>query len=180
MTTAAVTPAPTTDQERDDLLSALRGQRGFLRHAVQGLDDHQAARRTTVSELTLGGLVKHVTDVERQWIEFVRIGPSAFPAVTEWTAEAAAARADGFRLLEGETLAGVLDEYERVATATDQMVRELSSLDLSWPLPEAPWFEPGGRWSARRVLLHLIQETAQHCGHADIIREALDGQKTMG
>ncbi|MBV9583186.1 MAG: DUF664 domain-containing protein, partial [Chloroflexi bacterium] len=46
--------------------------------------------------------------------------------------------------------------------------------------PEAPWFERGARWSARRVLLHLIAETSQHAGHADIIREALDGAKTMG
>jgi hypothetical protein len=44
----------------------------------------------------------------------------------------------------------------------------------------APWFEPGARWSVRRALLHVIAETAQHAGHADIIREALDGAKTMG
>ena len=48
------------------------------------------------------------------------------------------------------------------------------------PLPEAPWYEPGANWSARRVLLHIIAETSQHAGHADIIREALDGAKTMG
>ncbi len=47
-------------------------------------------------------------------------------------------------------------------------------------LPPAPWFEPGARWSARRVLLHMIAETAQHAGHADIIRESLDGAKSMG
>ena len=53
-------------------------------------------------------------------------------------------------------------------------------LDVSHPLPAAPWFEPGARWSLRRVLLHIIAETAQHAGHADIIRETLDGAKTMG
>ena len=56
----------------------------------------------------------------------------------------------------------------------------LPDLNLSHPLPEAPWFEPGASWSARRVLLHVIAETAQHAGHADIIRESLDGAKTMG
>jgi hypothetical protein len=56
----------------------------------------------------------------------------------------------------------------------------LPSLDATQPLPEAPWFEPGARWSARRVMLHIIAETAQHAGHADIIRESLDGAKTMG
>ena len=53
-------------------------------------------------------------------------------------------------------------------------------LDGDHALPEAPWFEPGARWSARRVLVHIIAETAQHAGHADIIRESIDGAKTMG
>ena len=56
----------------------------------------------------------------------------------------------------------------------------LADLNATQPLPTAPWFEPGRSWSARRVLLHVIAETAQHAGHADIIRESLDGQKTMG
>jgi len=59
-------------------------------------------------------------------------------------------------------------------------VARLTDLDASHPLPEAPWFERGARWSARRALLHIIAETAQHAGHADIIRESLDGTKTMG
>ena len=81
---------------------------------------------------------------------------------------------------EGETLAGLLAEYEQVASRTDELVVTLPDLDASQPLPEAPWFPPGARWSARRVLLHVIAETAQHAGHADIIRESLDGAKTMG
>ena len=93
-------------------------------------------------------------------------------SVTDW--------ASGFTLLEGETLAGLLEIYEQVATRTDELVRTLPDLDMSHELPKAPWFPPGARWSARRVLLHVIAETAQHAGHADILRESLDGAKTMG
>jgi hypothetical protein len=59
-------------------------------------------------------------------------------------------------------------------------VAQLPDLDAAHSLPPAPWFEPGARWSARRVLLHVIAETAQHAGHADIIRESLAGAKSMG
>jgi len=86
----------------------------------------------------------------------------------------------GFTPGESETLAGLLAEYEQVASRTEELVRTLPSLDASQPLPAAPWFPPNARWSARRVLLHIIAETSQHAGHADIIREALDGAKTMG
>ena len=74
----------------------------------------------------------------------------------------------------------MLAEYDQVAARTDQLVASLPSLDVSQPLPEAPWFEPGGRWTARRVFVHIVAETAQHAGHADIIRETIDGAKTMG
>jgi hypothetical protein len=67
-----------------------------------------------------------------------------------------------------------------VARRTDEVVAALPDLDMSRPLPEAPWFESGARWSARRVIMHIITETTQHSGHADIIREAIDGAKTMG
>lgn len=67
-----------------------------------------------------------------------------------------------------------------MAAATDALVASLPDLDLAHPLSAAPWFEPGAAWSARRVLLHIIAETAQHAGHADIIRESLDGARTMG
>jgi hypothetical protein len=55
-----------------------------------------------------------------------------------------------------------------------------ADLDAEHALPSAPWFEPGKAYSARRVFLHLIAETSQHAGHADVIREAIDGAKTMG
>jgi len=160
-----------------DLLESLAKHRYFLRYTVRDLTDDQAARRTTASELCLGGLIKHVALTEQRWTNFMVDGPFAFSPQRE---DAPADWAGGFRMLDGETLAGLLNEYEQVARRTDELARTLPDLDVTQPLPEAPWFEPGARWSARRVLLHLIAETAQHAGHADIIRECLDGAKSMG
>ena len=163
--------------ERADLLETLANHRYFLRNTVRDLTDEQAARRSTASELCLGGLIKHVALTERQWTRFIVEGPSAMSAQEEG---APVDWAGGFRMLEGETLAGLLEQYEQVARRTDELVATLPDLDVSNPLPQAPWFKPGARWSARRVLLHVIAETAQHAGHADIIRESIDGAKSMG
>lgn len=165
------------DQERADILETLRAHRNFLRFTVQGLTDEQAAQRPTASELCLGGLIKHVTQVEDNWARFILEGPSVMSGFDE---AAMAAHAAGFRMVEGETLAGLLAAYDEVAARTDTLVGSLDSLDISHPLPEAPWFPPGAHRSARRVFMHISTETAQHAGHADILRETLDGQKTMG
>jgi len=167
----------TVTAERADLLASLGKHRHFLRHTTRGLTDEQAGQRTTVSELCLGGLIKHVAGVETQWTRFIAEGPSAMefdPATAAQTWE------DQFRMLPGETLDGLLAHYERVAAHTDDLVTTMPDLDAVQPLPTAPWFEPGASWSARRVFLHLIAEIAQHAGHADIIRETLDGAKSMG
>ena len=84
-----------------------------------------------------------------------------------------------FDMTDDETMAVLRQRYEECARSTDELIMTLPSLDVSHPLPGAPWYEKG-EWSARRVLLHVIAETAQHAGHADIIRETIDGAKTMG
>ncbi|WP_205470959.1 DinB family protein [Nocardioides sp. SYSU D00038] len=178
-------PASLLDPERADLLDTLHKHRALFRFTAQGITDVQAAERTTVSELTLAGLVKHVTATERMWADFIVDGPAELPQIDwdaiDWTNPPPEVRAyqDAFRMVEGETLAGLLDDYDAVAARTDELVRTLPDLDASQPLPAAPWFPEGARWSARRVLLHLIAETTQHAGHADIIRESLDGQRSM-
>jgi uncharacterized damage-inducible protein DinB len=173
MLMSAPEPAP---GERADLLQSLARQRHFLRHTTRGLTDEQAAQQTTASELSLGGLIKHVALTEQQWMRFIVDGPSAMSwdeaSTRDWMA--------AFRMLGGETLAGLLENYAQVARRTEELVAQLPDLDAAHSLPPAPWFEPGARWSARRVLLHVIAETAQHAGHADIIRESLDGAKSMG
>jgi len=164
--------------ERADLLETLAKHRDFLRFTARELTDEQAASRATVSELCIGGLIKHVAAVERQWARFIAEGPSAMGG---WDDEASMqAWVDGFRMVPGETLSGLLEDYAAAARQTDELVASLPDLDAAQPLPEAPWYEPGASWSARRVLLHVIAETSQHAGHADIIRESIDGAKTMG
>ena len=91
----------------------------------------------------------------------------------------AAEHATTFDMTDDETIAVLRERYEETARATDDLIMALPSLDVTHSLPEAPWFEQG-EWSARRVLLHVLAETAQHAGHADIIRETIDGAKTMG
>jgi len=162
-----------TTGERADLLQSLGRHRGFLRFTVRDLTDEQAARRTTASELCLGGLIKHVATTERNWMRFAVAGAEGLQGDPgDWEGQ--------FRMVDGETLAGLLDTYEQIARETDKLVATLPDLGASHALPEAPWFEPGARWSVRRVLLHIIAETSQHAGHADILRESLDGSKTMG
>ncbi len=171
-------------RERQDLLESLAAHRGFLRRTANGLTDEQARTRSTVSALTVGGIIKHVTSAEVSWSQFMLTGVQAGVPDEEmdWTnppPEMVQAYQDGFRLVDGETLTGVLDEYERVAANTDELVATLD-LDRSYPLPPAPWFAPGATRSVRRTIIHLVAETAQHAGHADIIREAIDGAKSMG
>jgi len=166
--------------ERADLLANLTKARHWLRHTTRDLTEEQARQRPTASELTLGGLIKHVTAVEKNWADFIVYGPKATPDFKnlpegfyeKWKA--------GFQLQDGETLAGALAAYEEVAKHTDELVVTLPDLDADHELAPTPWNPPGERWSARRTLLHIAAETLQHAGHADIIRESLDGAKTMG
>lgn len=171
------TPNDARSRERADLLETLDKHRGFLLQTVQGLTDEQAALKPTASELCLGGLVKHVAHVEEHWADFIVNGPG-----DKGPPDAAAmeAHANGFRMLPGETLQSVLDHYESVSSRTNDLVSSLPSLDDGHQLPPAPWFPPNTEWSARRVLVHIIAETAQHAGHADILRESIDGARTMG
>jgi uncharacterized damage-inducible protein DinB len=171
--------AENLDGERADILAGLASARHFLRFTARDLTDEQARQRTTASELCVGGLIKHVAATEQGWVDFILDGPSAMSDFSAMTDEDVTRWTDGFRLLPDETLAGVLADYEKVAQRTDELVASLPDLDLAHPLPNAPWFPPGEKRSARRVFLHIIAETTQHAGHADIIRESLDGAKSM-
>jgi uncharacterized damage-inducible protein DinB len=172
------TRSTVTSQERADLLETLAKHRQFLGFTVRDLSDEQASEHPTASALCLGGILKHVAAVESGWTDFIVEGPQA---MSQGTDEGSAAEwLSRFQMLPDETLVSLLERYEHVAARTDDVIANLPNLDDGHPLPEAPWFESGASWSARRVILHIIAETAQHAGHADIIRESIDGAKTMG
>ncbi|WP_371669965.1 DinB family protein [Streptomyces sp. NBC_00289] len=155
--------------ERGALLSFLAEQRGGIRRALLGLTPEQAASRPSASELSLGGLLKHVAEVEQGWVARAKGEP---PAVkrdeSNWH--------ECFLLVAGESVEQQLAYWERVAAETESYVRSVPSLDDTFPLPNDPWFPPDEAVSVRWLVLHLIRETARHAGHADIVRESLDGR----
>jgi len=166
----AASVRPVSD-EREGLTAYLAHQRHLVRVAAHRLSDEQARLAPTAGTLSIGGLVKHLAQVERSWMDTVlqRRRPPMEQAVETYM--------DGFRLGPDETLAGALDDYEASARETDEIIAGIDDLGQPVPVPrDAPWFPRDVEsWSVRWVLLHLIEETARHAGHADIVRESIDG-----
>ncbi|MGB8650882.1 MAG: DinB family protein [Mycobacteriales bacterium] len=156
---------PVSD-ERDALLAYLAQMRLVLRITAHGLSDAQARSTPLRGGLSVGGLIKHVSSVEQTWMDMVEQRPR----------DKAADYSDGFRHREDQTLEDVLALYDEAAARTDRVVGG-RGLDDAVPVPQGvPWFpQDVEAWSVRWVLLHLIQETARHAGHADLLREEVDG-----
>ncbi|WP_329119187.1 DinB family protein [Streptomyces sp. NBC_01465] len=155
--------------ERGALLSFVEAQRGAIRRSVLGLTEEQAASRPSASELSVSGLVKHVAETELNWLRMAQQKPNERVRTQEtW--------GDSFRLVDDETIPQLLAFWAEVAAETEEFIRSVPSLDGTFPLPEAPWFPKDGEVSYRWLMLHLIEETARHAGHADIVRESLDGK----
>jgi uncharacterized damage-inducible protein DinB len=157
--------------ESEALVAYLAQQRYVLRLTAYGLDDEQARATPTPSPLSVGGVIKHVTAVERYWMDVVLQRVKGADEQTETDYE------NNFLLGPDETLQGTLEAYAEAARATEGIVDSIGDMGHRVPVPAGvPWFlKDVDAWSLRWVLLHLIQETARHAGHADIIREAVDG-----
>ncbi|HEY7052629.1 MAG TPA: DinB family protein [Mycobacterium sp.] len=136
-----------------------------------GLTDEQARATPSVSALSVGGLVKHATGMQRTWMRRIAAAPDALPF-----AERQAEFADEFVMREDQTLEQLLDAF---AAQNAETLRVVDTADLDAPVPvptDAPWFPSDVKhWSVRWVVHHVINELARHSGHADIIRESIDG-----
>ncbi|MEU4892458.1 DinB family protein [Streptomyces sp. NPDC044780] len=154
--------------ERGALLAYLDAQRGGIRRAVHGLTEEQARSAPSASALSLSALLKHALTGERGWLGTAR-GEVGDPKeqMAQWE--------DSFRPAEDETVEVLLGRYEEAARKTDAAIRALPSLDATFEAPRYPWDE-GGTRTWRWLILHMIEETARHAGHADIIRETIDGK----
>ncbi|NUK25833.1 DinB family protein [Streptomyces lunaelactis] len=162
-------PAEAQGDERGALLSFVEAQRGAIRRSVLGLTEEQAASRPSASELSLSGLLKHVAETELNWLRMAQQKPNEKARTQEtW--------GDSFRLVGDETVPGMLAFWDSVANETEDFIHSVPSLNDTFPLPPAPWFPKDGEVSMRWLLLHLVEEIGRHAGHADIIRESLDGK----
>ncbi len=183
--------------ERAELIESLAEHRGFLLATSEGLTEEQSRTASTVSDLTIASILKHVADTEEQWMDFAVRGSEAFAgggvyeSYVDWDAvDAEAATNNGdwsgseweddrFVVGDHETLDSLRTRMAQVAARTEELLTA-GDLDAGHELPEAPWFAPGTIWSLRRVALHMLGEISHHTGHSDIIREAIDGKKMMG
>ena len=161
-----VTPLPATkafaEDERSVLLGYLAYHRAVLARKVEGLSDEQARRAACQpSALTLLGLIRHMTDVERWWFRRVLLAediPSLFEDEEEWQLPADATAADALAAYWDEI--AVIDQHLATASIDDRNKGE----------PDR------GQHTLRRTIVHMIEEYARHCGHADLLREAVDGR----
>ena len=159
---------PPVPDERTGLLAFLAQQRDVIKLTAYGLTDDEARLTPSASPLSVGGLVKHAATTERGWIDLV-VQRDRGPTQDDYEVN--------FRLQPDETLADVFSLYDEIARETEAVVAAVPDLGQDVPVPKGvPWYpDDVDAWSVRWVLLHLIAETARHAGHADIVRESIDG-----
>lgn len=162
-------PANAAD-ERTQLTQFLDFQRATVLLKTEGLDREQMTATTAASSLTLAGVLKHLAVVEDGWFRRVLLGEDPAPwyghvdehADPEWD----------FRTAADDDPADLRALYERSCARSRDAVAVVESMD---DLTVGVSGRTGEHFTARWVVLHMIEETARHAGHADLLREAIDG-----
>jgi uncharacterized damage-inducible protein DinB len=167
---AAIDPEHTpTAGELALLTGFLDYYRGVMVRKAQGLTREQLALRLGPSDLTLGGLIKHLAFAEDIWFDHRLVGnergePWAsvdWEADPDWELHSAA----------DDEPAAIFRLYDEACARSRAAVADVGDLDALTKFPN----RRGGIFSMRWVLIHMIEETARHAGHADLIRESIDG-----
>jgi uncharacterized damage-inducible protein DinB len=169
MTIPQPSPPPAADElvatgtEREVLEAFLDFHRDVLIRKVSGVTEQEARYRRVPSMTTLAGLIKHMIGVERGWFQRIlaqrpveEIGPNV------------GGGADSWELAEGDTVESLVDEYRRTC---EQSRHTAAHFALDHAVPQRRLGQVSLRW----IYVHMIEETARHNGHADILREQTDG-----
>ena len=167
---------PPVAGEREGLIGYIDQQRDAFAAAAYGLTEEQIRLAPTAGTLSIGGLIKHVTTCERGWVDRIAAAPEPPPPPAASVEARVAAYGSDFVVTDDDTLGSLLTA---LATEGDRTRAVLRAADLDAPVPvprDAPWFPRDVEaWSVRWVALHLVEELARHAGHADIVRESIDG-----
>jgi uncharacterized damage-inducible protein DinB len=156
------------DTERSVLLAYLRAQRLTLELKCDDLDVHQMARRSVPpSTMSLLGLVRHLADVERHWFRRVMAGEQVDQV---YRTDADRDAAWNGAVPEVAVVADAWTRWRQECAAADELLAATSDLAATGRCPD------GSTVSLREVLVHMIEEYARHNGHADLIRERIDGR----
>jgi hypothetical protein len=168
-------PPPAAD-ERQSLLEFIAFQQNAFLSVAFGLTDEQARSTPSVSALSIGGLIKHAANVQKGWVERAAMAPDFPPTDDRPMEEIMAEYADQYAMRDDETLEQLLDQLRQQNAETLRVFAE-ADLNTKVPVPhDVPWFPQDlDHWNVRWVALHIIEELTRHAGHADIIRESIDG-----
>ena len=162
-------PDPTTTSERDTLGQYLDSQRETILLKTEGLTREQLAVAIPTSALTLGGLLYHLALNEESWFEerFAGAAPREDWRDVDWEADPEYE----FRTGAERDPQWLRDRYRTACDRARQVAADASGLDALSATP----LRDGLPFTLRWLILHLIEETARHAGHADLLREAIDG-----
>lgn len=168
-------PPPIAD-ERAGLKEYVAAQQYAFKAIAFGLTDEQARSAPSVSSLSIGGLIKHVTNCQHGWMERVAAAPNLTESDQRPMEEQAADYGDEFVMGPDETLAEILARFDEQNAETIRLI-ETADLSAAVPIPQhVPWFPKDvPAWSVRWVIFHMIEELARHAGQGDIVRESIDG-----
>lgn len=169
---------PDTTDEADTLATFAGQQVRQFATTLQDLTPEQLAATPSASTMSLGALARHALYVTENILAGICEAPRASSGADRPHEVAMLEGAlDPAALRPGDTAASLVDALHEQARIAERLLRQVDH-DTEMPIPEAPWFTTAKHWNVRWSALHLIEEMARHTGHADIIRESIDGKGT--
>jgi len=172
--TTELTRPPLRAPEAESLVAFLDFHRDLLRRKTEGLTQEQLAQTLAPSTMTLGGLLKHLALVEDNWFSVVLLGnpdaeiwqPVDWESDPDWEWRTAADDSPEF----------LRDLFDESVDTSNRIIREVLDADGLDRLSVKESRRENGHFSLRWIILHMIEEYAQHNGHADLLRESIDGR----